>query len=121
MVILARLIMLAVIAYGLLLIFRKDTRTRLLSFVRTVKGVNIVGSGRIVIGAIFLSVSSTSRVPWLITLFGVLSIIAGIIALVAKKEVISRMAGWWEEKPESLQKLMGVIPVIIGIIILLAL
>ncbi len=121
MVVLARLIMIAVIAFGFALIFKKETRDGLLAYAKTNKGIKVIGSARIVMGAVLLMASAQSRLPGLVTVFGIILIIAGIVALVIKKEAINSMAGWWESKPESSQKLMGLIPIIFAAIILLGL
>jgi len=119
MLLIAKLVMVALALYGIALYLNKKMRDDLLEFVKTRKGLNIIASGRIVIGALFLHVSPETRVPGLTTILGILLIIAGIVAFIIKKDLVNKYADWWKEKPEEQQQLMGIVPVAIGLIVLI--
>ena len=123
MLFLAKLIMFVIVVYGFVLLLNPKAVKALFAFAKKWdrKKANLVGTIRIIVGAILLSSAAASRIPGLVTFFGLLAIAAGIAAFLVSKDFAIRYIEWWETKPQNQQKLVGVIAIAFGAIILIGL
>ena len=121
MILLAKVLMLAVITAGAVIIFSAAAIKALFAFAKEENGIKFIGSARITVGAILLAASSGSRHIGLVVFFGLLLVLCGTAALLIKKDVITHMIGFWEKQPAHILRLIGFIPILFGIIMLFAL
>ncbi|RKY42772.1 MAG: hypothetical protein DRP85_01820 [Candidatus Makaraimicrobium thalassicum] len=120
MILMVKLISIAVILYGCLIILRPDTLKRIFEFVKKENRVYIAGGIKAVIGIFLMLASSSCRVPWIVLFLGALSVFGGIAGFLIKKSAIIRIIEWWETRPGRDIALMGTIALLVGVLLALA-
>lgn len=84
------LIALAIIFTGVMLVWKPDSVLGMLKLYADETGLQVLASlGRILVGIMFLVYASHSGLPTLLTVFGWLAVISGLVFLFLKQEMFS--------------------------------
>jgi uncharacterized protein YjeT (DUF2065 family) len=118
MIILVKFIGIFMACMGVTILLNPGFMKKMIAFWRQGKRAYIGGLLRILFGLIFLSSASQARFPALITGLGIFLLIAGIFIFVLGLEKMKAMLGWWDKKPLSVLRLMGLLVFAIGILII---
>ena len=117
MVILVQLLGVCITVLGIVFFTKKDAFAKYIAFWKDKKKIRYGAFGAFAFGIIFLIADSQFRMPLLITIFGVWSIIKGVILLTIPQKKIDAYLDWWLTKPASATRLLGILVVVFGIIL----
>jgi small-conductance mechanosensitive channel len=118
MLILVRLIGIFVVGAGVIFLLSPKTMRRFMVFCVKGKRLYIGCIFRILIGIIFLSAASQSRIAWVIVTLGILALIGGLTFFILGLERIRSMLRWWHVRSLLVLRLVALIPIAIGVLIL---
>lgn len=120
MVMLAKLIGIIITAAGVVFLTSPGMAKKLLTFLE--EGNRIWGMAvvRVVVGLILLAASGQSSIPWLVFVIGILPIIGGILIPILGIEKSKKIMREWKGKPDSQFRALSFIPLIMGVLLLLA-
>ncbi|MBU1657009.1 MAG: hypothetical protein KKB12_02430, partial [Candidatus Omnitrophica bacterium] len=119
MVLLAKLVAIAFIIIGCIVIMKRGVVKTILEYVKVGNRIYGVAALRILFGIIFILAAVMARSGWIVTVIGWLLIVAGVFVFVIKKEkafeIIDKMVT--NAKPKTI-RLIGTIPVVIGVLLI---
>ena len=122
MVLLAKLIAIGFIIMGCVVIMKHGLLKKMLDYVEVGNRIYGIGVVRVLFGVIFIMAAVMARAGWIVTAIGWLLILSGVAVFILKKEkaieLVEKVAG--HAKPKQ-ARLIGTIPVIIGVLLLCAL
>ena len=118
MAILLKIIGIFVTAMGIMVLLNPKAIKKMLAFWRQGKNIYAAGLIRILLGVIFLYYAPQARLPQLMFALGVLASLGGLLIFILGLEKVKAVLGWWDKKPVSLLRLIGFLPLTIGILIL---
>jgi len=79
---------------------------------------NLAMAVRVVVGILFLLAAPEARVPWLVQVFGVAFILAGISIPLVGSARLEKLAHWWLERPDYMCRLWAIAAGAVGAAIL---
>ena len=120
MVLVVKIVSIAIIVYGCLIVLRPTVVKEVLSFVKEENRFYIASGTKAFFGILFLIAAKQCAIPWIIFLFGALSILGGAIGLIMKKKAIDKFIQYWEGKPTKQLSVLGIVALVIGILLVLA-
>jgi hypothetical protein len=115
--ILAKIVGVAIIFIGAIVLVKPAVFGVILNFWKKDKNVYLAGVIRLTFGAIFLLAASSCRLPVVITVFGVLMIIGGILIFALGPKRLSAIFDWWQNKPAFIVRLLGFVAFAMGSLI----
>lgn len=118
MLVLAKLIGVIIMVIGTVIMLNPDVFKRMVSFWKVDKRLYIAGVVRLIFAIVFLSVASSCRLPAVIYTFGVLVLIGAVLVFALGSEKMKRMLAWWDAKPPSILRLMGLAALLMGALII---
>ena len=117
----ARIVALILIGFGCVFMLRSETIKKVLDYVKQGNRIYGIGVLRILIGLVFLSVSSGSRITWVVVIIGLVVLGSGVAIFVLKKDRSLALAEKIHDMPGATLNLIGTIPLFIGILLLCSL
>ena len=75
---------------------------------------------RMVLGVIFLVVAPSCRLPILVQVLGVISIVAAIVILIAGQERLDSFISWWLKRPPGVIRVSALFAFAFGILLVYA-
>jgi len=120
MVLLAKLISIAIIVYGMLLVLRPKILKKVIEYVKEDNRFYIASGVKTVIGIIFILAAGSCSIPWILYLLGALAAISGIAGFVMKKASIDKLINWVETRPARFPYVVGIGALALGVILTLA-
>jgi len=114
MTVLVKLFGIFALIFGIAIAIKPLIINKYFSFCKKGNYLKIGGIIAILVGIIFLIAAPGCRLAWLITILGIWSIIKGILLLVVSREKLFAYLDWWQSKPSSALRILGVITIIIG-------
>ena len=121
MIMLAKIMSVVIVAMGTSIFLNPKVFKYMINFWKKGKNIYIAGIIRLVFGTILLLVASVCRLAGVISVFGVLVIIGGVIIFVLKISKIHEMFNWWEKRDPMVLRLMGIVAIAIGALLLYSL
>ena len=110
------------IILGCVVVMKHGLLKKMLDYVEEGNRIYGIAVARALFGIIFIMAAVMARAGWVVTVIGWLLIVSGVAVFVLKKEkaieLVEKVAG--NAKPKQ-AKLIGTIPVIIGVLLLCAL
>ena len=73
---------------------------------------------RILIGIIFLSAASQSRIAWVIVTVGILALIGGLTFFILGLERVKTMLSWWHGRSLLVLRILALLAIAVGALIL---
>ena len=118
MVIIIKLLGMAVSVLGVIFATNSDAVKKYILFWKDDKKIKMGGVIAIALGILFLMAASSCSVTWLINLFGIWSIVKGVLLLTLKKKKLNSYLEWWLERPVKITRLLGAVALIFGILLI---
>jgi len=119
MVLLAKLVAIAFIIMGCVVILRRGVLKTMIAYVEVGNRIYVIAAIRILLGIIFILAAIMARSGWIVTVIGWLLIVSGVAVFILKKEkgveLIEKVVGGADQKKV---RLIGTIPVVIGVLLL---
>ena len=120
MIALARLMALVMLVIGIIFIVNPKSMKPYLAFWKKGKRMRIGGIVNIIIGIVFLKISSGCGIPMVLIILGIMSTLKGIVLLVAPPEKTKAMLSFWENKSEKAVRGGSIIVIIMALLLLKA-
>jgi len=120
MVILVRLFGICIAVMGIVFFTKKDALKKYIEFWKDKKKIKSGGILAIAIGIIFLIADSECRIPLLITILGIWSVVKGVLLLTLRQKKIETYLDWWLEKPAKTTRFLGVFALVFGVVLIYA-
>lgn len=117
MIMLVKGIGILIACMGIIIFLSPQVTKRMLAFWRKGKRLYTGGVVRVLFGLIFLSAASQARVPVVMAGLGILSLAAGILIFILGLERMKVLLGWWDKRPASFVRLMGLLVSAFGALI----
>ena len=105
---------------GVAIIAVPKKMAKLIPFIKHGKRIYVVGILRLILATIFLLAASNSHWPWVIGIFGVLTLASGVLIFALKMKVLRSIMDWFQSFDEKVMRIAGIFVVIIGILIIFA-
>lgn len=118
MVIFIKMIGLVIAALGISFILNPDSFKKFLSFWGEGNWPYIGGIIKICFGAFFLFSATQCREVWIITVLGILGLIAGIYILTISPQKAKSMIQFWVDRPLLVVRLYAIMSIIMGLLII---
>jgi len=120
MILIVKLVSIAIIVYGCLIVLRPDTLKKVIGKAKEGNIIYIASMVKGVIGLLFILAAASCSVPWIIRFFGALSIFGAIVAFVIKRSVIISIMDWVEKQPARFNYYYGIMALLMGVLMALA-
>lgn len=120
MPIVVRIIGLLIAAMGVLFAVKPQMIQQVFDFFCKDKRLYIAGVIRILLGVILLVAATECTVTWIILVLGIIFLIAGILVFALGIEKCKLTVSRILQKPLKIIRLITIIPIVIGILILIA-
>ena len=118
MVILVRLLGVAIVVMGVIFLVNLKAIKQYMLYWKEEKRLKVGGMVAIVFGVIFLMAASQCRLTGLITVFGIWSIIKGVLLLTLSQKKIYAYLDWWSSRPVSAMRFLGLIALAFGALLI---
>lgn len=115
---LVKLIGIVVLVGGVVYLLKPDAIKQYIAFWTKGKRISIGAGLSLLFGIILLRAASECVVSWVVTTFGVLAIIKGLVLFVLGPEKAVSKLKWWRERPDSTLRLIGIIALAIGALLI---
>ena len=120
MVIAVRLIGLFIMALGITVLVKPKQMRKLFVFFKQGKRIYIAGVIRIIIGIILLLAATQCKMGGFITVIGIVTLVAGILIFALGKDKCITFIEKVEGFSTNVLRLLSLVPVIFGVLILIA-
>ena len=120
MILLIKLLGIAILVLGVTYLLSPDTMKQYAAFWTRGKRMHTGAALSTLIGIILLLAASQCAVSWIIALFGIMSIIKGIVLFVLGPEKAKARLTRWAEKPIAVLRMFAVLAIIIGALLIYA-
>jgi len=122
MVLLAKLIAIALIMMGCAVVLKRKLLEKAADYVKADSRVYIIAVLRIVIGVIFIIAAMMKSANWIVPVLGWLIIMSGaFVFAIDKKKTIAFVDKIFAHPSPMIQRLIGTIPILIGVLVISAL
>ena len=111
------------ILFVLLAIFyflKPDVIKQLLGFLKQGKRIYIVAVIRFILAIVFLLAARECDITWLITAFGVLFLVSGLLIVILGIDKVKTILYWWLQQSFLLLRVLALITLAIGAVIIYA-
>lgn len=120
MLFLVKLIGFVIMGFGVAFLMDPGTMKKVIDFFEVGKRVYAAAIGRIVLAVILLLVASQAKITWIIVALGIIFLVSGILVFSMGVDKCKAMIGKIRDKQVKDQRLIALIPLVAGILILLA-
>ena len=118
MLALVRIIGIIMVALGIIFLLNPKIMRQFMAFCEKGRRLYIAGILRILIGVVFLSAASQSRLVGVMVTLGILLIIAGSTIFILRLDRLKTMLKWYYGRSLLVLRLIALIPIAIGVLIL---
>lgn len=118
MIMLVRIIGILITCMGLMVVLNPGAMKKMLAFWKQGKRIYLGGLLRVLFGVIFLWSASLARLPVVMGTLGIFLIVAGLFIFILRTEKIKSMLDWWDKKPPSALRIIGILVFAIGALII---
>jgi len=120
LLILVRLLALAILVIGVLFLINPKMMNSYAAFWKKDKRLRLGSVINLIFGIIFLMAASQCRVPVVMIIMGIMSLVKAVMLFVLGLEKVKAMITKWESKPAGKVRAFAVIPILIGILLIWA-
>ena len=110
-------IALLIMLEGVALILRPQFYRHILRFFAKGKLIYLAGLLKIIFGIVFFISSLSCSKQWIIILFGILFLFGGMLLIFIKIDRAKAMLIWWEQRPDTAFRILGIAAIIVGLIV----
>ena len=120
MVMVVRILGVAIIVLGLVFIVKPLVLRAYLTFWREKKRIRFGAAIAGVVGIVLLVAAPQCRWTWLIIVFGIWSLIKGVLLLVLSQQKINAYLDWWLNRPTKVLGPLGLLAMVFGALLVCA-
>lgn len=120
MVALVKLVGILVVVMGAIYFVKPDVVKKVMHFWMKDNRLYLAGVLNVLVGIIFLLSASVCLIPWIVVIFGVLSLIKGILAFALGPKKVASFADQIVKKPVKTLRVFAVIALAIGVLLIYA-
>ncbi len=120
MVLIVKILSIAIIVYGCVIVLRPQALKKMFAYFEKDNRLNIGSVCKALFGILFIIAARDCRVSWVIFFFGALAVLGGVVGLIMKRESLIKMIKWWEKRPNRQVSMMGLVVVVMGVLMVLA-
>ena len=120
MVLFVKVLSIAIIVYGCLLILRPSILKNLLEGAKKGDRVYYISGAKVVVGILLMIASRECAVQWLILFFGAVTTLGAGLMFLVKKKAILQYVDWVDARPVRFTYFMGGASIVIGALMILA-
>ena len=103
-----------IVLFAILHLVKPSAMIGIIGFFKKGKRLYLLGTLRFVFAVIFLLGARQCNYPVIITIFGIMFIISGLLIFTMKLEKIKSIINWWQNQPVIMLRILAVITLIIG-------
>ena len=118
MIILVKLIGILMACMGFINLLNPKPMKKMISFWRKDKRIYAGGLLRALFGVIFLLSTPQARLPMVIYVLGILMLLGASLIFILGLEKAKAILNWWDKKPYSILRLMGILILVIGALVI---
>ena len=118
MLVLVKVFGIAIMAAGTIFAAKPQVFKQYIGFWRQQKRLYAGGVLSLSCGIVFLLAASQCRLTGVITVLGIWSIIKGVLLFTIGQKRINVYMDWWEAKPVSAIRILGVLALAMGVLII---
>ncbi|MGB2706141.1 MAG: hypothetical protein WBC74_04740 [Candidatus Omnitrophota bacterium] len=118
MVLLVRLLGIAIVFMGILFSIKQNALRDYILFWKNEKRLKVGGVLALLFGAIFLMAAPQCRIVWLIVVFGIWSVIKGVLLLILSPKKMYAYFDWWQGKSILFVRLIGIVAIVFGALLI---
>ncbi len=118
MIILVKLISVIILVEGIVFLLSPKAMKKWVNFWAKEKRLYIGAALALLFGIIFLSIASQCKLPMVLTIMGVMSLIKGIVIFALGPEKMKARLDWWSARPAGTARIIGIIAIAIGALLL---
>lgn len=118
MVILVKSIGMAVLALGIIFFLKPEKIKQWLRFWIAENHLYLGGLLNVLIGIVFLIAASRCEIPWVVVIFGLLSLGKGILLFILGREKITTFAEKYDKRPIKDLRGYSILAAILGILLI---
>lgn len=120
MVFLVKLLSIAVIIYGCVIILRPEITKKILSYLKEGNRMAIGGGIRIAVGLFLIVASYRCCISWIVLFLGALLIFGGVLVFVIKRDTLLKFIEKFEKLSAQRVMILGAVTLAIGILLAIA-
>ena len=120
MVLIVKLIAIAIIIYGCIVVLRPRVKKVGIAYIKENNRIYIANGIKTAVGIFMLIAASSCRVPWIILVIGGLAALTGIALFLVKKNVVDDIIQWIESRHMKQVRMIGGIIIAVGALIAIA-
>ena len=118
MVILVKLFAIAIVVLGVVFLLSPKAIKQYMNFWAKGKNYYLAGILSILFSIVFLLAASQCKLPLVVAVLGIWSLIKGIVILVRGPEKLKSMIDWWMKRPIGVLRLTGFLALAIGVLLI---
>ena len=118
MVILAKIISIIIVVAGIVFAIAPDAVRKFLAFAKKDKNVYIGGIVRVLFGIILLFAAASCKIPWFVTLFGIILLSTGLLIFALSIEKLHALLDWVGTKPDIFLRIGAGFAIVVGALLL---
>jgi hypothetical protein len=118
MAIIIKILGAAVVVLGIVFTLKPKAVKKYISFWKEKKHIKLGGLLAGIFGIIFLIAAPQCRLPWVINVFGIWSIIKGVLLYALSQKKINTYLGWWLNKPNAAMSGLGLAAIAFGALLM---
>jgi hypothetical protein len=119
-VLLAQLIGVLIVSLGIAALLKPQLLKIFSGFWSKEKRLYLAGVLRIMFGFILLLAAPKAKLFWVVTIFGLVSLIKGVLLLALKPGRIKSSIHWWSQRPTQAIRALAVLTIALGILLVYA-
>ncbi len=113
-----KLIGIVIVAAGVVYFVKPNLMKKVADFFAREKWIYVGGLLSFIIGIIFLRAASQCAISWLVILFGLMSLIKGILAFVLSKQKIKSLLNALTKKPLKTLRAIAIADIVLGVMLI---
>ncbi|MEA3489150.1 MAG: hypothetical protein U9R44_02260 [Candidatus Omnitrophota bacterium] len=117
---LVKVLAVAIIVYGCLLILRPGILKKIFEYVKQGNRLYIANGIKGVVGIFLIIASSRCSVPWIVLFLGALTVLSVIVGFLVKKKTVMELIERLVARPVKFVYLIGAIALALGVLLVLA-
>lgn len=117
---LVKLIGIVMLVAGVVYFIKPNAMKTFANYFAKEKRLTIGGVAAVIIGVVFLRAASRCSVPWLVSIFGILSLIKGIVVFALGTKKIITMLELITKKPPKAMRKFALIEIVCGVALIYA-
>lgn len=118
MLLLIKILGIVILVKGIILLLNPKMIKKCTGFWQQGKRISAGGALNILLGVLFLSVASAGRIPIVIAIIGIASLVKGIAILALGPEKMKVKINWWMGRPANAIRLIALIVIALGALLL---